>query len=381
MKTTHSLQIKTFSKIIAASLAVSLLSGPAFSQSYTAFDIGTLGGTGTVATAINASGQVTGSSDTADGLSHAFITKFNGRDISDLGAFSGGDKSSGLGINAKGQVVGEANGTYQGLIVTRAFISGPNGTNLATLTDWNDSKGVAINDSGQAVGSVSNILFPSGSGAFVTEPNGILATELGGMKGSSNVATDINASGQVVGYANITSSLYRHAFITSPNHVFVSDLGSLGGYDSAATGINDSGKVVGYSWLSPFGAIHAFITDVNSSMTDLGTLGGQSSYAYDINSTGQVVGRSNTADGSAFHAFITGPDGIGMTDINDLVKLENGAFLVSATGINDIGQIITNASDGHAYLLSPIPEPETYAMLLAGLGIIGCFVRRRKFVV
>jgi probable HAF family extracellular repeat protein len=379
MKTSVCFELRIPRAIIGSTFIGLILAAPSFAQSYTAFDIGTLGGPGTVATALNAGGQVTGNSDTANGgPNHAFVTKSNGRDITDLGTFAGGDKSFGLGINSSGQVVGQATGSSNGLINTHAFITGPNGSNFANLTDWNDSQGNAINDSGQAVGSVSNILFPSGSGAFVTGTNGSLATELGGMKGSSNGATDINASGEVVGYANITSSVYRHAFITSPNHVFVSDLGSLGGYDSAATGINNSGKVVGYSWLSPFGAIHAFITDVNSNMTDLGTLGGQSSYAFDINSTGEVVGQSHTAAGNAFHAFITGPNGIGMTDLNSLVKLENGTFLVSARGINDKGQIITNASDGHSYLLSPVPELQTYAMFMAGLGLIGFMGRRKK---
>jgi hypothetical protein len=29
-------------------------------------------------------------------------------------------------------------------------------------------------------------------------------------------------------------------------------------------------------------------------------------------------------------------------------------------------------------MLAPVPEPETYAMLLAGLGVMGAVVRRRK---
>jgi hypothetical protein len=31
--------------------------------------------------------------------------------------------------------------------------------------------------------------------------------------------------------------------------------------------------------------------------------------------------------------------------------------------------------------VSPVPEPETYAMLLAGLGLVGFMVRRRKEIV
>ncbi|MEO6562755.1 MAG: FxDxF family PEP-CTERM protein, partial [Nitrosospira sp.] len=33
---------------------------------------------------------------------------------------------------------------------------------------------------------------------------------------------------------------------------------------------------------------------------------------------------------------------------------------------------------GSIYQVSPVPEPEAYAMLLAGLGLVGFIARRRK---
>ena len=35
-------------------------------------------------------------------------------------------------------------------------------------------------------------------------------------------------------------------------------------------------------------------------------------------------------------------------------------------------------TDNHAVLAAPVPEPETYAMMLAGLGVMGLVARRRK---
>jgi len=32
----------------------------------------------------------------------------------------------------------------------------------------------------------------------------------------------------------------------------------------------------------------------------------------------------------------------------------------------------------HNYTVTPVPEPETYAMLLAGLGVMGAIARRRS---
>jgi hypothetical protein len=52
-----------------------------------------------------------------------------------------------------------------------------------------------------------------------------------------------------------------------------------------------------------------------------------------------------------------------MSDLNTLVHMPDGVVLTNATGINNVGQIIA--------VTTPVPEPETYALLLAGLGLIG----------
>ena len=66
-------------------------------------DLGTLGGTFSEGVAINDSGQVTGSSVTADGEFHAFL--WDGTRMQDLGTL-GGTHSDGTAINASGQVTG-----------------------------------------------------------------------------------------------------------------------------------------------------------------------------------------------------------------------------------------------------------------------------------
>jgi hypothetical protein len=57
-----------------------------------------------------------------------------------------------------------------------------------------------------------------------------------------------------------------------------------------------------------------------------------------------------------------------MTDLNSLVSVP-GVVLTDTAGINNHGQVAA---------IGVIPEPETYALLLAGLGLTGVMVRRRK---
>ena len=126
---------------------------------------------------------------------------------------------------------------------------------------------------------------------------------------------------------------------------------------------------IGLGFVSPVSAQqHAYLVDSNGKgLTDLGTLGGGQSGAYGINDAGQVVGVSNTATGAS-HAFITGANGVGMTDLNALVS-QGGVVLLDARGINNHGQVAG---------IALIPEPETYALMLAGLGLVGVMARRRK---
>ena len=75
-----------------------------------------------------------------------------------------------------------------------------------------------------------------------------------------------------------------------------------------------------------------------------------------------------------------------LTDLNSLLDADTvnaGWALAAAVDINDNGWIVGYAHNSitgaeHAFLLTPVPEPETYAMFLAGLGLMGFMARRRK---
>lgn len=365
------MKITTRYKIRSYILAATLFIGPGFiphaaaqERSYlidlnarTAIDLGDLGGSQTIARALNDTGQVVGLAAISGGASHAFITGPDGRGIFNLGLMNAYD------INDSGQVVGD-----RWLPGSEAFITGPNGTGYRPLDNAGRySVAYGINTAGQVVGFVD---LPEQ--AFVTGPNGTGMRDLG--LGSYSSANDINDVGQVVG--SFTTPEYApHAFITGPNGAGMRDMGTLGGWDSFASAINDAGQVVGSSRFTGEefqGPYHAFITGPDGAgMRDLGTLGGGHSYASDINNAGQVVGDYSVSTGPN-RAFVTGPDGYGMTDLNSLVHLPDGIILTSAPGINNAGQVIA---------IGVIPEPETYAMFLAGLVLIGFMSRPKRLLV
>lgn len=360
--------------LLATSALITLVSfsTTACADTWTALDLGTLGGDFASAMAVNARGQVVGFADTSNGLPHAFITGANGVGLIDLGTLGGSD-SYALCINDIGQVAGFSSTT--GNMGLHAFITGANGVGMVDLGTFGGtfSYGFAINSSGQVAGlsrTYENINVINR--AFLTGANGDGVISLDSFVA---FASAINDSGQVVGQNGD-----NHAFITGPNGVGVTDLGTLGGTRSSASGINSNGQVTGSSETSN-GNFHAFITGPNGAgMIDLGSLDGNSSFANGINSIGQVVGYSKSGADTFYHAFVTGANGVGMTDLNSLVSLGSDDYLTYANSINDQGQIAAYSRNGRAYLLSvsAVPEPENLAMLFAGLCLTGFITQRRK---
>ncbi|MGH7509758.1 MAG: HAF repeat-containing protein [Gemmatimonadales bacterium] len=205
---------------------------------YRAIDLGTLGGSFSIAFGINRSGQVVGESHIATGRSRAFL--WSGGTMRDLGTL-GGNFARAFGISDGGKVVGSA-----------------------------------------ATGSGQHHAFLWSAGVM---------RDLGTLGGGFSQANAINSAVQVVGLSSTAASTglvpVNHAFIWQ-NGV-MRDLGTLGGDYSQAYGINPLGQVVGESETAD-GRIHAFVW-ANGVMTDLGPTGGKSQ-AFAINRSGRVGGSS-----------------------------------------------------------------------------------------
>jgi probable HAF family extracellular repeat protein len=370
---------KSFNVILFAACVFLATISQANAIGYTFTDLG-LGVSDSSAEAVNNAGQVAGNS-----LFRATI--WNGATPTYLGTLGGNeggpyvDGASTYAINNLGQAAGNST---TGRFYHAVKWNGTTPTDLGALGPGHNSAAFAINDAGQVAGFSSA---SDNSAYHATLWNGTTPTDLGTLGGLSSLATGINNSGQVAGYSTTLAGT-THATIW--NGTTPTDLGTLGGSYSAAFGINDVGQVVGDSYTSGNAAQHATLWDGTAlhTPTDLGTLFGGRSSAQAINNVGQVVGFSTLWEGHMrnYVPHATLWDGATPTNLNNFLTasaINAGWILWSAQGINDNGWIIGKAynytsGEFHAFLLTPVPEPETYAMFMAGLGLMGFIARRRK---
>lgn len=219
---------------------------------------------------------------------------------------------------------------------------------------------VSLNNSGQLAATFAH----GPPSSFVTDSNGSNPHLLGILDNNyDNILLGINDSGQLLISGVRVGSTEITTFVTEPNASDIAfEVGSFG-HSSFVNGLNNSGQLFGGYYATAGGQQRAFITDANGAgFTDLGSLGGNT-YAFAINNNGLVVGDSGGKP------FLYGL-GKGIIDLNQLIALSPGEFLTYAPDINDRGQIVAQSNLGNLYLLSPVPEPTTYLMLLSGLALI-----------
>src|SRR3990167_5069490 len=371
---------RTITKVIACSVLFGASASHA--SNYVLKDLGVLSGyVSMTGTAINELGQVAGIATGANGLNQAFLyDSVNG--LVGLGTL-GGSSSQAWGINDAGQVTGFAQ-VASGL--PHAFIYGSSGMTDLTPGASTFSMGFGINNSGLVVGT-------SGDKAYSFDASGA-ATPLGLSMGGgmptplsvTGYAYAVNNNGVSTGYVNFSYKSGAYPY----DMAFTSVTGANGSNlvpgislstSSSGRAINDNGVIVGSASFN--GLSKAFVTR-GGDLVNLGAFcGGGNAGASGINNLGQIVGSSQICDGSGNrHGFIVG-SGDEMIDLNSLLAPQDASnwVITSASAINEVGQITGQGlvnGQLHAYILTPVPEASTNAMMLLGLLTLGAVTRARR---
>ncbi|MGO9084011.1 MAG: hypothetical protein ACLQBK_02200 [Candidatus Sulfotelmatobacter sp.] len=356
-------------------------------------DLGALpgGDNCSVATSINARGEIVGTSengliDPAVGVTQIRGVLWKDGQITDLGTL-GGNGSAADAINNRGQVVGFAfnaipdplSYVYFGLAgsttgtQTRAYLWA-NGVmqDLGTL-GGPDAAALFVNERGQVAGlSYTNSTVSPVTGLptihpFVWTPeNGMKDLgSLGGTLGSVNcMCGGFNNRGQLVGLSNLAGDQIAHPFLWDGQKLINLFTDTIGATPNSANDINDTGEIVGNA-VFPDGASDAYLWK-DGVATDLGILDGDCySEAFAINSRGQVVGQSYSCATGTERTFLW--ENGSMIDLNTFVPPSSGVQLIEAYALNERGEIggdgnppgCVNPNDadcGHAVLLIPCDE-------------------------
>ena len=313
------------------------------------------------------------------------VININGVNI-DLGTLGKADGNSWIdwgGINDRGEAVGmsetavpDPNGEdicgFGTFLTCVPFLWRDGHMSALPTVGGNNGQASAINNRGEVVGfaetanadptcpptpSISAVLWTKGQAQALpligTDPDGF--------------ANGINNQGQAVGYSgNCVAAL--HAVMWQHGTAFqLQDLGFP--RSNIANAINNLGQSVGQVRRADGSARVAALWQPDGTLTVLDQLlcncilsGDPRSFATGINNLGQVVGSTFDSDNNWSHGFIWQNDV--MTDLNTLIPADSNLFVISASNINERGQISgmafvrsgPNTGNIHAYLATPVNE-------------------------
>ncbi|MCD2340713.1 hypothetical protein LRH25_10190 [Ideonella azotifigens] len=286
------------------------------------------------------------SSGAAGGDGHtAYLTGPNGRNNHPIG---GDPVQSVNAVNNRGMIAGSST---RG----RPFVTGIQGegrTDLGIPVDAEYGHAYSINAKGQVVGDYQSA---AGTKSFLYDPQGGLVT-LNVLNINNHQAMAINKAGVIVGsYANPDWLPY----VAKPPEYKAKSLlnKKLAVSYAQATAINDANTVVG-AFRDSLGMPGAFISRDGSPMQDLGAPAGLYITPMSINDSDLIVGWYSYTYGPTMnaHAFACQSTCSNLIELTDLVELPDNIVLNQAISVNSSGQILATASNGRAYLLTPLKQ-------------------------
>ena len=342
-------------RILAAAIAVSALAAAtpvAANFRYTTIDAPAPGTLGTVVSSINDFGVATG-----------YYVTFNPTPVpGSLGDYTA------FTVNADGS--GFSAFSRPGYTQT-----GASGINNA-----GDVTGVSVKADGSGTGFVRS----GATGAYTDiDPN------LGGITSLYSEAIGINNSGDYTGFyvtdpaATVgTLTDYAHGFVDIGGVYTTFDIDPGFAHGTQVVGINDFGVFSGTYLDNATNNRHGFIYDpVNGLFLVPDVFGTPGSEVGNVSNNGflfynALIPTPMSPIGYASFSFLanvnTGPLG--------LIQVP-GSYFTEGFGVSDNFQLTGLYVDGaglHGFVASFVPEPASWAMLIAGFGLVGASMRRRR---
>ena len=289
-------------------------------------------------------------------------------------------------------------------------VTDPTGNNLINL--------LGINDSGTIAG------FDGSSGFTLTLPNNFTAENFPSPPSSGpSMVTGINAAGDTSGIyidaagnthgftkiggtpttvdnpasavfnqalginnANETTGYYAPTPAGATNQIAYSQKGGVftninallpSNVNSQAVGINSAATPSIVGFYMPTSTTSLGFLDMGGTITPIDPFGSTFAMALGVNDLGEIVGIYTDASGFQ-HGFV---DNGGVPTSFD----PPGSTMTTINGVNDLGDIVgffTEANgDVVGFVGTPVPEPATWAMMIAGfagLGFLGYRTSRQR---
>ena len=283
-------------------------------------------------------------------------------------------------VGAMQGTVGAANGNQYGFSLTQVI-------NPATgLPYAGDKSGKDDNFRGMTV--FNNTLYVTkGSGSngvntvYQVGANGGLAATGGLSNAAITILPGFNTLSEKVAEAPATLTATPHPFglyFGNATTLFVADEG-----DGVRMGV--AGKVTSFAGLQEWKLVNGNWSLAQTFQQGLvGQVATPSGLTWQVQQDGlrNITGKQN-ADGSFTIYATTSTVSNELThdlgaDPNEIVSITVGD---GSTATNTSFSVLETAAAGQRFggvALAPVPEPENYALLLGGLGLVGAVVRRRK---